>query len=45
MYFVDQLQIVGSMAPQRQSDMTKIVIRALVAGVFVSILNACVAGQ
>ncbi|XP_078492520.1 sodium/nucleoside cotransporter 1-like isoform X2 [Ciona intestinalis] len=34
----------GSMAPQRQGEMAKIVIRALTAGVFVSILNACVAG-
>uniref|UniRef100_H2ZLR9 Sodium/nucleoside cotransporter n=1 Tax=Ciona savignyi TaxID=51511 RepID=H2ZLR9_CIOSA len=35
----------GSLAPQRQGEMAKIVIRALIAGVFVSILNACVAGK
>ncbi|XP_076825166.1 sodium/nucleoside cotransporter 1-like [Clavelina lepadiformis] len=34
----------GSMVESRQSEMTKIVLRALVAGVFVSILNACIAG-
>nr|CAB3266200.1 sodium/nucleoside cotransporter 1-like [Phallusia mammillata] len=34
----------GSMAPKRQSEMAKIVLRALIAGIFVSILNACVAG-
>uniref|UniRef100_H2ZLV9 Sodium/nucleoside cotransporter n=1 Tax=Ciona savignyi TaxID=51511 RepID=H2ZLV9_CIOSA len=34
----------GSLAPQRRGEMAKIVIRALVAGIFVSLLNACVAG-
>ncbi|XP_076825301.1 sodium/nucleoside cotransporter 1-like [Clavelina lepadiformis] len=34
----------GSIVESRQSEMTKIVLRALVAGVFVSILNACIAG-
>nr|XP_039269229.1 sodium/nucleoside cotransporter 1-like [Styela clava] len=34
----------GSMCPERQSEMAKIVIKALIAGIFVSILNACVAG-
>ena len=33
------------MAPKRQSEMAKIVIRALIAGIFVSILNACIAGK
>ena len=33
------------MAPSRQGELAKIVLRALVAGVFVSILNACVAGK
>ena len=32
------------MAPKRQGEMAKIVVRALFAGIFVSILNACVAG-
>jgi len=37
--------VTGSMAPNRQSEMAKIVLRALVAGIFVSILNACLAGE
>lgn len=39
-----QLGGLGAMCPERQSEMAKIIIRALVAGIFVSILNACVAG-
>jgi len=39
------LHIAGSMAPQRQSEMANIVLRALISGIFVSILNASVAGQ
>ncbi|XP_076824620.1 solute carrier family 28 member 3-like isoform X1 [Clavelina lepadiformis] len=34
----------GSLAPHRQGEMAKIVLRALIAGIFVSILNACIAG-
>ncbi|XP_039269230.2 sodium/nucleoside cotransporter 2-like [Styela clava] len=34
----------GSLCPNRQSEMSKIIIRALMGGIFVSILNACVAG-
>nr|XP_009860473.1 sodium/nucleoside cotransporter 1-like isoform X1 [Ciona intestinalis] len=34
----------GIMAPHRRGEMAKIVIRALIAGIFVSLLNACVAG-
>jgi len=34
----------GAMAPKRQGEMAEIVTRALVCGIFVSILNACVAG-
>jgi len=34
----------GAMAPKRQSEMATIVVRAMICGVFVSILNACVAG-
>ena len=36
--------ITGAMAPKRQGEMAEIVTRALVCGIFVSILNACVAG-
>ena len=32
----------GAMAPKRQSEMATIVVRAMICGVFVSILNACV---
>jgi len=31
-------------APKRQGEMSEIVSRALICGIFVSILNACVAG-
>lgn len=34
----------GGLAPRRQSEMAKIVVRALICGIFVSILNACIAG-
>lgn len=34
----------ASMCPERQGEMTKIVIRALIGGIFVSILNASLAG-
>lgn len=34
----------GSMCPERQKEMATIVIRALIAGIFVSILNASIAG-
>ncbi|XP_029417006.1 sodium/nucleoside cotransporter 1 isoform X3 [Nannospalax galili] len=33
-----------SLVPQRRSDFSKIVIRALITGAFVSLVNACVAG-
>ncbi|CAK8682691.1 unnamed protein product [Clavelina lepadiformis] len=33
-----------SIAPQRQSELVKLVLRALVAAVFTNILNGCVAG-
>lgn len=39
-----QLGGLGAMCPERQSEMAKIVIRALFGGVFVSFLNACIAG-
>uniref|UniRef100_A0A8C6QUF7 Sodium/nucleoside cotransporter n=1 Tax=Nannospalax galili TaxID=1026970 RepID=A0A8C6QUF7_NANGA len=34
----------ASLVPQRRSDFSKIVIRALITGAFVSLVNACVAG-
>jgi len=34
----------GSIVKKRQSDISKIVLRALIGGVFVSVLNSCVAG-
>nr|XP_039263313.1 sodium/nucleoside cotransporter 1-like [Styela clava] len=34
----------GGMCPERQGEMAKIVIRALICGIFVSFLNACTAG-
>ena len=37
--------VTGSIAPKRQSEMANIVLRALVGGIFVSILNACLAGK
>lgn len=33
-----------SMVPQRRSDFSQIVLRALITGAFVSLVNACVAG-
>lgn len=33
-----------SLVPQRRSDFSQIVLRALITGAFVSLLNACVAG-
>ncbi|XP_021065926.1 sodium/nucleoside cotransporter 1 [Mus pahari] len=33
-----------SLAPQRRSDFSQIVLRALITGAFVSLVNACVAG-
>lgn len=35
----------GSMAPEKIGEISRIALRALVAGVFVGILNACVAGE
>jgi len=40
-----QLGGLGAMAPERRSDMAKVVMRAFVAGCVVSLLNACVAGS
>jgi len=34
----------GAMAPKRQGEMASIIFRAMMCGIFVSILNACVAG-
>ncbi|XP_005357757.1 sodium/nucleoside cotransporter 1 [Microtus ochrogaster] len=34
----------GSLVPQRRSDFSQIVLRALITGGFVSLVNACVAG-
>ncbi|XP_041512015.1 sodium/nucleoside cotransporter 1 isoform X2 [Microtus oregoni] len=34
----------GSLVPQRRSDFSQIVVRALITGGFVSLVNACVAG-
>jgi len=34
----------GSLAPKRQGEMANIVVRALIGGIFVSILNACISG-
>ena len=33
------------MVPQRRSDFSQIVLRALITGAFVSLVNACVAGE
>lgn len=35
----------ASMAPQRKSDFSQIVLRALCTGACVSLVNACVAGE
>lgn len=35
----------ASLVPQRRSDFSQIVLRALITGAFVSLLNACVAGE
>lgn len=35
----------ASLAPQRRSDFSQIVLRALITGAFVSLVNACVAGE
>lgn len=35
----------GSLVPQRRSDFSQIVLRALITGGFVSLVNACVAGE
>jgi len=34
----------GSLAPKRQGEMANIVVRALIGGIFVSVLNACISG-
>lgn len=33
------------MAPQRKSDLSKVVVRALMTGACVSFVNACIAGM
>lgn len=35
----------ASMAPHRKGDFSSIVLRALLTGAFVSLVNACVAGE
>ncbi|CAI9534372.1 unnamed protein product, partial [Staurois parvus] len=35
----------SSMAPQRKSDLSKVVVRALMTGACVSFVNACIAGR
>lgn len=35
----------ASLVPQRRSDFSQIVLRALITGAFVSLVNACVAGE
>lgn len=37
--------LAASMAPQRKSDFSQIVLRALCTGTCVSLVNACVAGE
>lgn len=37
--------LAASMAPQRRSDFSQLVLRALCTGACVSLLNACVAGE
>ena len=37
--------LAGKLSPRRQGEMAKIVVRALMCGILVSILNACVAGK
>lgn len=35
----------ASLVPQRRSDFSQIVLRALITGACVSLVNACVAGE
>jgi nucleoside permease NupC len=39
-----QLGGLGALAPERKTDLAKVVLRAFVAGCATSFLNACVAG-
>ena len=39
-----QLGGLGALAPERKTDLAKVVLRAFVAGCVTSFLNACVAG-
>lgn len=39
-----QLGGLGALCPERQKEMAKIIVRAWIAGIFVSVLNACTAG-